>query len=136
MLTGSRSVSSLERRSAFMERSHPGRRQARHAQREPEPAPVARLAVHPHLPAVRRDDLPRDVQAEADPFPFGPRHPEELLEDALLVLGRDARALVLDLEADEAALGPGPHQDAPALRAVADGVADQVVEHEADALRI
>src|SRR3954463_14460681 len=110
-----------------MEHSHPGRRQTRHPQREPESAALARLAVHSHLAAVRRDDLPRDVQTEADPFPFGPGHPEELLEDTLLVLGRDARPLVLDLEADEAALRPGPHQDASALRAVADGVADQVV---------
>src|SRR3954467_9904786 len=52
-------------------------------------------ALHPDLPSVRLDDVPRDPQSEPEPAilsrPFGAL---ESLEDLLLVVGRDANPAV------------------------------------------
>src|SRR4030088_2345608 len=92
----------------------------RHRQREPEAASLALGARDAHLAVVREHDLARDVEAEPDPLPLRPRHPEELLEDALLVLGRDALAVVLHLEAHGAILCRGAQLDAVPTAAVAE----------------
>src|SRR5207248_10135540 len=102
---------------------------SRHRQRKPEPASLPCLALDAHVAAARADDLARQVEAEADPFPLGARNAEELLEDAVTVFGRNAFAAILHLEPDGVALGPGPDGDLGPGGAVPERIADQVVEH-------
>src|SRR3981189_3732841 len=85
---------------------------------------------------MRGDDLARDVEPETDALSLGAGHAEELLEDALLVLGRNSRTLVLDLEPDQSLLRPRAHHDPAPLWAVPDRVSHQVVEDEVDAVRV
>src|SRR5205807_9088482 len=82
-----------------------------HRQREPEAASLARLALDAHVSAVREDDFPREIEPKANPLSFGPRHAEELLEDPLPVLRRNAVSVVLHLEAHAVVLWPSPHDD-------------------------
>src|SRR5207248_7862610 len=103
-------------------------------QREPEPRLLAPL--YPHLPAVGEDDLARDVEAEPDSLALGSRHAEEFLEDAMPVFRRNPGALVAHLEPDLLVIRLRPDLDLAALRAVADGVGDQVLEDEPDPVRI
>src|SRR3954468_12815794 len=70
-------------------------------------------AVHP------RDQLAGDVEAPPR-SPDSPREvggePEELLEDPVLLGGRDAQPLVADAESDAAAAAADLQLDSPAVR--------------------
>src|SRR4029079_11582894 len=90
-------------------------------------------------PAVHAlDELAADVEAEAG-APDAAREvgvePEELLEDARLLPGRDPEALVLD--ADPGAVSRLAQQDphAAAVRRVLDRVVDEVRQHLAQLAR-
>ena len=85
---------------------------------------------------MRGDDLVRDVETEPDSFALGARDAEEFLEDPLAVLGRDPRPLILHFETDVLVVRPRTDLDRSAAGAVPDGVADQIVEDQADALGI
>src|SRR4051812_5599801 len=63
-------------------------RLARHAQGEPEARALSgrRPGFEPHLPAMREDDFPGEVEPEPDAFALGTGNAEELLEDPVAVL--------------------------------------------------
>ena len=62
--------------------------------------------------------------------------PHERLQDALPVCGRNAGAVVRDLQHDRVRLGRDAHVDAPAGRHVFDGVLDQVHERLREQLAV
>src|SRR5438094_4384145 len=107
-----------------------------HWQREPEAASLPGLALDAHVSAVREDDFAREIKPKADSRSRGSWHAEELLENPLPVLRRNARPVILHLEAYAVVLWPRPHDDRTSWRAVADCIADQIVENERDPLRI
>jgi hypothetical protein len=87
------------------------RRRAAEGMREDERGPGARLALEPHLAAVRLDHVLDDRQAEARaPLLARARlvHPVEPLEDPLLGFLRDARAVVGHDDLDPAVGRPWP----------------------------
>src|SRR4051812_31184460 len=97
---------------------------------EPERRSVPGLAIDADVAAVRMDDLARDEQPEAGSAGRSARDGDVLVEDRLPVVRRDARAVIVDLEAEDVALGQAADRDGPAGGAVADRVADEVREHE------
>jgi NtrC-family two-component system response regulator AlgB len=131
---------STPRRSGASGRGTGGRSRLRRRrlarQPEPEGAALPRLALHAQLAAVGADDLARDVEPEAHAAAFRPRHLEEALEDALLILARNALAVVVDLEAGALSLGRHARRHPTAGGAVAHGVADEVGEDDPDALGV
>src|SRR6202008_3231581 len=84
--------------------------------------------------AVALDDLLDDGEARTRPAPelVPPVEALEDAEDGLVVLGRDADAVVPHVEDGRSAVAPVPGADLdPLLRLVVvlDGVGDEVVEH-------
>ena len=68
------------------------------------------------------DHVTDDGEAEPRAARLGARDPVELLEQARLVLGRDARPVILHLDAHAASDAHRPHHDRPPRRPVPDGV--------------
>src|SRR5262245_42987431 len=95
-----------------------------------EPAPAADLALEVDPPAVRLHHVPHDRKPE----PCGTRilALREALEDAIALLGRDARAAVLDRKAHRVARRPERDPDRPAARRGAERITDQVRECPAE----
>ena len=90
--------------------------------------------AHANVTAVGADDFVADGQAKAGAV--GARR-EEGLEDAREVVGGDAAAEVLDLDRDLAIVGGGgAERDVGAGLAGVGGVADEIDENLAEALRV
>ena len=116
-----------------------GRRTVKRAPRTIGGCPAS-FAGRVRLSALMRavmslDDLPRDRQAKPRVLAEGGLVGTvgvEAFEDALELVGADARAVVLD-ENLEAVLGrPQDDADAPVLAAEGAGIVDEVVEHLAE----
>src|SRR6476469_5998575 len=76
-------------------------------EREREACPLARPAAHPQPAAGVLDDAAADVQAKPAALRLAGERVSrlaELLEDQLLVLQADSRAIVADVEPQESAL--------------------------------
>src|SRR5690349_17677552 len=97
---------------------------------------MARSALDADPAAVRLDDLSREVEPQADAAGPRARDAEELLEDALVILRRNALPHVLHLEPDGPLALDGGDLDAATVGRVPDGVRDEVREHELDAFPI
>src|SRR2546428_6089558 len=99
--------------------------------RKPDPkggSPPIR-ALHVDLPAIRLDRPTRDGKAEANPIPRARLVDSiEAIEDALAVLGADARAGVDHLDGGPARLPSDVDAHASPLRGVLDRVVDEVDE--------
>src|SRR5437667_7134811 len=99
--------------------------------RKPDPkggSPPMR-ALHVDLPAIRLDRPTRDGKAEANPIPRARLVDSiEAIEDALAVLGADARAGVDHLDGGPARLPSDEDAHASPLRGVLDRVVDEVDE--------
>lgn len=99
----------------------------------------AAVGVDPDAAVHPRHELPRDVEAEARPA-----HParqvrveaEELLEDPVLLCGRNAEPLVGDAEPDATATAADLDLDVAPVERVLDRVVDQVREDLAQLVRI
>src|SRR5437899_3217589 len=96
----------------------------RHRQRDLELGPAADLARHLDRALVRLDDLLRDRHAEPGAVLLGG---EERVEDAVELLGRDARAVVAQADGGEPVAVLQEEVDAPAFRDGCERV-DRVVE--------
>ena len=107
-----------------------------HGEADPRPATVARLDPDPA--AVRLDDRAADRQAEARARAVARAvaSAEEALEDALGVLGRDALAVVRDLDAHVVVLALGAQRDGAVLRRVPHRVLHEVVQHALELLGV
>jgi hypothetical protein len=77
---------------------------------------------------VGRDDLARDVEAQAKAAPLDPSAPLEAAEQSRLDVGRDARAMVLDLDLGPAAESAKPDDDVGRVGGVNERVRQQVEE--------
>ena len=90
--------------------------------------PDAHLALDPDPPAMQLDELPRQGQPEPGALHLLRRRPHlpELLEDRLLVLGRDADARVAHRDLDDPIHRHRPDVDPPALRRELDRIRQQV----------
>src|SRR5260221_5658320 len=95
---------------------------------EPEGRALALHAGEADAAAVGLDDLARDGQAEADAGDAARLRltPEELGEDAGLMLFADAESLGLDLDPDHVARRRPTDHDLPPSRRILDRVHDQV----------
>src|SRR4029077_17147084 len=108
-------------------------------QLEDEHRALAPVRLGPDASAHAVDQLSTDVEAET-----GPAHPAghlgvgavELLEDLLLVLGRNPEPLVPDVEAEKAVALLDADLDAAAVGGVLDRVLDEVDEHLPDLVRV
>src|SRR5262249_11954294 len=99
---------------------------------EAEPAALAQCALDPDASTLQLDQAPGEGQAEASARVAASRRALELLErleDALLVLRRDARARVRDHDLDGSLQAMGRDVDPSALRSELHGVGEQVVQH-------
>src|SRR5579885_2034747 len=106
-------------------------------QLEREAAPFADLALEPDPPAVGLHDVAHDGEPEPRGAGFGPvRALDEALEDALALLGGDARARVAHRDQHPAVLGARLEHDAPAARRVAERIGDEVRERPGDLRRV
>src|ERR1051326_6155388 len=97
---------------------------------EREGAALSGRALHGDRAAVQLDEALR--QRETQPSPFAralPTDLAELLEDLLLILGRDADARVAHRDAHGAVLARRGDLDAAAIRREFHRVREQVVEH-------
>src|SRR4029450_3150673 len=112
--------------------SSPGMGPRREAERERRS--VTDLALHPQAAAVELDKLAGEGEAQTRALTLALGLPDlaELLEDRLLILGRDADAGVGDRHLDGAVRGYCPHGDPPALRGELHGVGEEVEEHLLD----
>src|SRR5688500_17020001 len=85
-----------------------------------------RLRVDGEAAAVAlRDDAVRGVEPESRAL-ADPLGGEERLEDALADVGRDARAVVTDLDERARPVAPGPDRERAGLAERVDRVVDQV----------
>src|SRR4030095_3132101 len=112
--------------------SSPGMGPRREAERERRS--VTDLALHPQAAAVELDKLAGEGEAQTRALTLALGLPDlaDLLEDRLLILGRDADAGVGDRHLDGAVRGYCPHGDPPALRGELHGVGEEVEEHLLD----
>src|SRR5256714_15658158 len=97
---------------------------------------AARRRLHQDTAFHPLDELAADVQAEAaaaDAVRLRRVEAVELLEDPLVLLGRDAGSLVADRDRDRPLVRPDAHLGAAVARGVLDRILDQVVEHLAQA---
>src|SRR5579875_2725246 len=78
---------------------------------------------------VRFDDPPGHVQPQSQPLDLLPlcAAPEEPLAELLLILGRDADALVANADDQRVPHVTGGDGDLPTVRRIFDGIAHQVV---------
>src|SRR4030095_7036432 len=99
-----------------------------HRNRERECRANNNLALHPNPPPVQLDKLPTQRQPEPSALHLLVRRPDlpELLEDRLLILGRDADSGVADRHLDRPIHRRGPHLDPAALRRELDRVGEQI----------
>src|SRR5262249_30615542 len=88
-----------------------------HRQRECKRRALSHLALPPDSPAMQLDELAGEGQPEAGPLDLLVRCPDlpELLEDRLLILGRDAGASVGHGHLHQPLAHGGPDIDAAAL---------------------
>src|SRR4051794_20987971 len=95
------------------------------------------VARHRDPPAVRLDELPRDVQPDAEALRARRRGAGsiEAVEQARWLLRLDAHALVPDRDGRVAVLALDLHADLAAVRRVFDGVREQVVQDLLQPLR-
>src|SRR5439155_20115252 len=106
-------------------------------QADGEAAPRPGRGLHRDAAPVRLDDALHDREADARAADraavdllLPPGHASEELEDATVVSGRDADAVVAHREADAAVLGPAQHRDLALLGGdVLDRVAEEVAHH-------
>src|SRR5579883_983938 len=106
-------------------------------QLEREAAALADLSLEPDPPAVRLHDVAHDGELEPRGARFRlVRALDEALEDALALLGGDARPRVADRDQHRPVLGARVEHDAPAARRVAERVGDEVRERPGDLRRI
>src|SRR5690606_1618807 len=97
---------------------------------------LAQRALHANGAAVGLDDLPRDPQAQAEAAVVaGGDGALETAEDAFLVRGGDADAVVLDDDVGGFAILEDLDDDRLAL-AVLDGVGEEVVDDLVDSKRV
>src|SRR5882757_3025527 len=97
-----------------------------HRQLYRERRPLARNAADADASSHRLDDAPRDPETETEAAVFArPLCALEALEDPLLIVGRDADAVVDDAEHGALPLRKGLDLDHVAL-AVLEGVGDEV----------
>src|SRR2546428_13507076 len=78
--------------------------------------------------AVAGGDLAHDGEAQAAAGAGGAGYAVEAFQDTLALLGRDARAIILDLHERPPVPRPGAHGNVAAPRPVLDRVVDQVAE--------
>src|SRR5881409_3603566 len=95
----------------------------------PKLAPLARLGFKIHLPAHAFDRFAHNSQADAGPFVFGGGvNPIEHAENPLIMLPRDADAVVLEIDPHMriAWFGPNPDPRLDSRRDKFDGVVQEI----------
>src|SRR5438270_3178579 len=86
--------------------------------------------------AVAGRDLAHDGEAQPAAGARGAGHAVEAFQNALALLGRDARAVILDFHERPPVARPGAHGNVAAARRVFDRVVDQVAERLAQEERV
>src|SRR5207244_13056268 len=100
-------------------------------------AATGSLARRPDATTVRLHDLAAHREAEALAGDLGVlRRAEAWREDALEVVGRDARALIADRDVHFTVRGDDLEDDRRAIGRVLRGVPEEIVEHLAQAHRV
>src|SRR5687767_9427899 len=120
-------------RSALVD-AHDGRRRP-HRKREVERAPAPFLALHPDAPAVGLDDELAERQAEpraADARDVGCPDLLELPEDQLVVLRRNAWAIVRHGEEHSITIFSHREVQRHGVRGMRQGILDQIADHALD----
>src|SRR5207249_991350 len=155
----SRSAATIESSSSTIRTfgiSHAGFRRAfRHLPRDPfhrvpgglapqrqadgERAPLARLALDRHPPAMHLHDVLHDRQPQTAPLDLVHQRRAdavEAVEDLLLLAPRDADAAIADRDNRRVAVARQTHRDLLRLTGVLDRVVEQVVQRLRDGVRI
>src|SRR4051812_44427580 len=105
---------------------------------EEERRALARLAFHPDLAPVSKDQRSADGKAEAGAFllPAGPVGLRETGEELRAEIFGDPGPPIAHLEADDVALLLDEEIDGPRLRRELEGVREEIREHLDDAIAI